>query len=157
MIFNIWHFWSHTVVSSHGWYMPSVTQLIRITVIVARSNQLKTKECQITLKRKHWYSTHGLDRILMQSLRIGWSKWKYLNDTSVNCGALISRSIPERSILKLFLFYRSLPFDRVDRLPDIISSKKGFIWLVNTTYQVFYPKKLFSSLVKSLWLDEWEW
>ena len=39
--FSILHFWSQMEVSSHGWYIPSVTQLIRMTVMVALSNQLE--------------------------------------------------------------------------------------------------------------------
>ena len=39
--FSTSHFWSQTEVSSHGWYMPSVTQFTSITVMVALSNQLE--------------------------------------------------------------------------------------------------------------------
>ena len=35
--FSIWHFLSQNPESSQGWYIPKVTQLIIITVIVNRS------------------------------------------------------------------------------------------------------------------------
>ena len=35
--FSIWHFLSQNPESSQGWYIPKVTQLIMITVIVNRS------------------------------------------------------------------------------------------------------------------------
>ena len=51
--FSISHFWSHTEVSWHGWYMPNVTQLTRITVMVALSNQLESGFF-IPLKTCNW-------------------------------------------------------------------------------------------------------
>ena len=63
-------------VSSQGWYMPRVTQLIRITVIVSRSNQLEWRRVSSegilgTNELAELDDTHGLRRILMQSLRTG--------------------------------------------------------------------------------------
>ena len=91
--FSILHFWSQIEVSSHGWYIPSVTQLIRMTVMVALSNQLEG-EMRNWSRRVSSLDTHGLRRILIQSLLTGWSRGKYLKETWVNCGALMSISIP---------------------------------------------------------------
>ena len=80
--FKIRHFLLQVLESAQGLYIPSVMQLIRMTIIVTLSNQLKRKFDEIG---KHSdLNSYGFRTILMQSRLRGLFRWRILNDLFAN-------------------------------------------------------------------------
>ena len=46
---SIRHRWLSQNSSTQGWYMPNVTQFIKMTIMVSLSNQLKMSRCRLVI------------------------------------------------------------------------------------------------------------
>ena len=89
--FKIKHFLLQVLESAQGLYIPSVMQLIRMTIIVTLSNHLKRKF--IEKGKLLGINSYGFRTILMQSRLRGLFRWRILNDLFANWGQLTTNSI----------------------------------------------------------------